>query len=129
MSSERDNTFYLPVVVSDTAPDVYVTGAWANLDANGNLVVYLYHDMPQIPSRFIINTNARGQAVGDQPDISESPQYSFVRKVVVRATIPLNQAQVLGTWLADQANKGMTAVEELTADASFQTPNKRPDEG
>lgn len=69
-------------------------------------MVYFYHDIPLMPSRFIINTNARGQAVGEQPDVMEGGQQAFVCKALVRATIPLTQAQVLGAWLVDRANEG-----------------------
>lgn len=112
MSNIPDNKIHLTVVSSDTAPDVYVTGAWANLDPNGNIVVYLYHDMPQMPSGFVINTNGHGR-VTQEPGADNVP--SLVRKVVARATIPLREAHVLGTWLADRANDGIKAVNEASA--------------
>ncbi len=129
LSSKLDNNLHLTVVGSDTAPDVYVTGAWANLDPHGNLVVYLYHDIPQMPSGFVINANSHGQTMQEQPDVPENTP-SFVRKVVVRTTIPLREAQILGTWLADRASDGIRAVNEaLAAQDQSKEPNKRTDEG
>lgn len=125
MSNISDNKIHLTVVSSDTAPDVYVTGAWANLDPNGNIVVYLYHDMPQMPSGFVINTNDHGR-VTQEPSADNVP--SLVRKVVARATIPLREAHVLGAWLADRANDGIKAVSEASAAQSQPQDPKHSEE-